>query len=35
MFVAILVGACLVLLWFTKPKRDSARRHKEWLKKQK
>lgn len=35
MFIAILVGACFVLLWFTKPKRDSARRHKEWLKKQK
>ena len=35
MFVVILVGFCLVLLWFTKPKRDSARRHKEWLEKQK
>lgn len=34
-FVGILVGACLVLLWFTKPKRDSARRRKEWLAKQK
>ena len=35
MFVVILVGFCLVLLWFTKPKRDSARRHKEWLARQK
>ncbi len=34
-FVVILAGFCLVLLWFTKPKRDSARRHKEWLEKQK
>ncbi len=34
-FAAILVGACLILLWFTKPKRDSARRRKEWLLKQK
>ena len=33
--VAILFGALLVLLWFTKPKRDSARRRKEWLAKQK
>lgn len=31
----ILVGAVLVFLWFTKPKRDSARRRKAWLKKQK
>ena len=31
----ILVGAVAVLLWFTKPKRDSARRRKVWLKKQK
>ncbi len=35
MFVVILAGACFVLLWFTKPKRDSARRRKEWLAKQK
>jgi len=35
MFAVILLGACAVLLWFTKPKRDSARRRKEWLAKQK
>ncbi len=35
MFAVILLGACLVLLWFNKPKRDSARRRKEWLAKQK
>ncbi len=35
MFVVILVGGSLVLFWFTKPKRDSARRRKEWLAKQK
>ena len=35
MFVVILFGFCLVLLWFTKPKRDSARRRKEWLARQK
>ncbi len=34
-FALILVGFCFVLLWFTKPKRDSSRRRKEWLKKQK
>ena len=33
--LAILAGASLVLLWFTKPKRDSARRRREWLAKQK
>ena len=35
MFAVILLGAGAVLLWFTKPKRDSARRRKEWLAKQK
>ncbi len=35
MFVVILFGFCLVLLWFTKPKRDSSRRRKEWLARQK
>ncbi len=34
-FVLILVGFCGVLVWFTKPKRDSQRRHKEWQKRQK
>lgn len=34
-FFAILAGACVLFLWFTKPKRESARRRKEWLRKQK
>ena len=34
-FAVIILCAAVVLLWFTKPKRDSARRRKEWLAKQK
>ncbi|MBO5221409.1 MAG: ABC transporter substrate-binding protein [Clostridia bacterium] len=34
-FSVIILGAVAVFLWFTKPKRDSARRRKEWLAKQK
>ena len=32
MFIAVLLGFCLIVILFTKPKRDSARRYKEWTK---
>lgn len=32
LFALILVGACVLFLLFTKPKRDSARRRREWAK---